>query len=113
MKYFEGKNWYKVGEVAQMVERSLPTINVWYNAEAYALENGIHFPFYLPTPRTDLDNRGSRYWSDDDVSKLKKFRDNLMRGDLAFYTRTLVNETERDLIKKDAQDFKNEHGLED
>ena len=46
MKFAEDKNWYKVGEVCQMVERSIPTINVWYDAEAYALENGIHFPFY-------------------------------------------------------------------
>lgn len=112
MKFAEDKNWYKVGEVCQMINRSLSTLNVWYEAEQYANENNIHFPFVLPAPRTDLDNRGSRYWDDEGVNKLKRFRDNLMRGDLAFYTRTLVVKTEKDLIKDDAKAFKAEHGLE-
>nr|DAU38684.1 MAG TPA: hypothetical protein [Caudoviricetes sp.] len=96
-----------------MLNRSLSTLNVWYEAEQYAAENNIHFPFVLPEPRTDLDNRGSRFWDDEGVNKLKRFRDNLMRGDLAFYTRTLVNKTEKDLIRDDAKAFKAEHGLED
>lgn len=96
-----------------MLNRSLSTLNVWYEAEQYANENNIHFPFVLPEPRTDLDNRGSRFWDDEGVNKLKRFRDNLMRGDLAFYTRTLVNKTEKDLIRDDAKAFKAEHGLED
>lgn len=96
-----------------MINRSLSTLNVWYEAEQYASENNIHFPFVLPEPRTDLDNRGSRFWDDEGVNKLKRFRDNLMRGDLAFYTRTLVNKTEKDLIRDDAKAFKAEHGLED
>ena len=113
MKFAEDKNWYKVGEVCQMVERSIPTINVWYDAEAYALENGIHFPFYLPKPRTDLDKRGSRYWTDEDVQKLKRFRDSLMRGDLAFYTKTLNRETEASKIAKDKKNFREEHGVKE
>lgn len=112
MKFTEGKNWYKVGEVCQMLNRSLSTINVWYEAQDFANENNIHFPFVLPEPRTDLDNRGSRFWDDEGVNKLKRFRDNLMRGDLAFYTRTLAGKTDRELIQADAKAFKREHGLE-
>lgn len=113
MKFINGESWYKVGEVSQRIGRSLSAINVWYEAEQHALQNGIHFPFYLPQPNTEIDNRGSRYWNETDIKKLEKFRDNLMRGDLAFYTRTLGNKSEKDLIREDAKAFKQEHELED
>lgn len=114
MKEIDGKRWYKIGEVTKMVQRSASTIIVWYDAAEYAVETGHHFPFVLPKFRQDIDNRNTRYWSEDGVEMLIRFRDSVMKGDLSFYTRNkLWRPGERDKIAKDKKDFKNEHGLEE
>lgn len=108
MKEINGVKYYRVSEVCKMVGRSHTTITrVWYGAEEYAKEHNIHFPFVLPTYRTDLDKKGSRYWSEEGVQKLIQFRDRILPGDLAFYNREYMW-GERNKILKDKQDFKKE-----
>ena len=89
MREIDGVRHYRISEVCQMVERSQSTIiRVWYGAAEYAAANNIHFPFFLPAYRTDQDKKGTRYWSEEAVTKLIKFRDSIRPGDLAFYNRT-------------------------
>ena len=89
MREIDGVKYYRISEVCQMVERSQSTIiRVWYGAAEYAAENNIHFPLFLPAYRTDQDKKGTRYWSEEAVAKLIKFRDSIRPGDLAFYNRT-------------------------
>lgn len=88
MREIDGVKYYRISEVCQMVERSQSTIiRVWYGAAEYAAENNIHFPLFLPAYRTDQDKKGTRYWSEEAVAKLIKFRDSIRPGDLAFYNR--------------------------
>ena len=88
MREIDGVKHYRISEVCQMVERSQSTIiRVWYGAAEYAAENNIHFPLFLPAYRTDQDKKGTRYWSEEAVAKLIKFRDSIRPGDLAFYNR--------------------------
>ena len=89
MREIDGVKYYRISEVCQRVERSQSTIiRVWYGAAEYAAENNIHFPLFLPAYRTDQDKKGTRYWSEEAVEKLIKFRDSIRPGDLAFYNRT-------------------------
>ena len=89
MREIDGVKYYRISEVCQMVERSQSTIiRVWYGAAEYAADNNIHFPLFLPAYRTDQDKKGTRYWSEEAVEKLIKFRDSIRPGDLAFYNRT-------------------------
>lgn len=87
MKLVDGKKYFRISEVCEQVERSATTIaRVWYEAERYAIENNIHFPFVLPPYRQDLDKKGTKYWDEEAIKKLIKFRDSIMPGDLSFYT---------------------------
>lgn len=89
MREINGTKYYRISEVCEKVGRSQSTIiRVWYGAAEYAAENGIHFPFFLPAYRTDLDLKGTRYWTEEAVAKLIKFRDSIRPGDLSFYNRT-------------------------
>lgn len=106
MKVIDGVKYYRISEVCKMVERSQTTISrVWYGAAEYAKENNIHFPFVLPKFRNDLDQKRTRYWSEEGVTKLIKFRDSLMPGDLAFYNRQHMW-GERQQIAKERKEFK-------
>ena len=88
MKEIDGVKHYRISEVCEKVSRSQSTIiRVWYGAAEYAAENNIHFPLFLPASRTDQDKKGTRYWSEEAVAKLIKFRDSIRPGDLAFYNR--------------------------
>lgn len=89
MREIDGVKHYRISEVCEKVGRSQSTIiRVWYGAAEYAAANNIHFPFFLPAYRTDQDKKGTRYWSEEAVAKLIKFRDSIRPGDLAFYNRT-------------------------
>ena len=88
MREIDGVKHYRISEVCEKVGRSQSTIiRVWYGAAEYAAANNIHFPFFLPAYRTDQDKKGTRYWSEEAVEKLIKFRDSIRPGDLAFYNR--------------------------
>ena len=89
MREIDGVKHYRISEVCEKVGRSQSTIiRVWYGAAEYAAANDIHFPFFLPAYRTDQDKKGTRYWSEEAVAKLIKFRDTIRPGDLSFYNRT-------------------------
>lgn len=106
MKVIDGVKYYRISEVCKRVERSQTTITrVWYGAAEYAKENNIHFPFALPKFRNDLDQKKTRYWSEEGVKKLIKFRDSIMPGDLAFYNRQHMW-GERQQIAKERKEFK-------
>ena len=114
MKEIDGKKWYRIGEVTKMIQRSSSTIIVWYDAAEYAADTGHPFPFVLPKFRQDIDSRRTRYWSEDGVQMLIRFRDSVMKGDLSFYTRDKFwKPSERERISQDKKDFKNEHGIEE
>ena len=108
MKEINGVKYYRISEVCKMVGRSQTTITrVWYGAANYAKKQNIHFPFYLPKFRNDLDGKKTRYWSEEGVRKLIKFRDSIVPGDLAFYNRQHMW-GERQLISKDRKQFRQE-----
>lgn len=99
-----GKELYSVGEVAKMVGRSIATIGNWYNAEKFAKENDLDFPFELPRPRRDLDKQESRYWTIEQVTKLRYYKSQIKRGDLAQYNVTRWGE--RGKYIKEKREFK-------
>lgn len=81
-------NYYSVGEVAQMVGRSSLTIRLWFRAKEYADENKILTDMPpLPIPRRDLDHKGTRFFTMEQVEQLINFRNNLPRGALSFYNK--------------------------
>lgn len=106
MKEIDGIKHYRISEVCKMVGRSQSTIlRSWYGAAEYAKEHGIHFPFFLPAYRTDQDKKGTRYWSEEAVAKLIKFRDSIRSGDLAFFNRThMWGDVHR--VAKERKEFK-------
>lgn len=86
MKVKDGVEYLKIGEVAELLERSPQTIKIWYEwyneqPEEYRKEN----PF--PEVRQDLDRRGTRYYRRDQSHLLSKFKDEIGYGDLAEVTR--------------------------
>jgi hypothetical protein len=86
MKIIDGQNYLKIGEVAKLLEKSAQTIKIWYE---YAQENNVELPKY----RTDLDARGTRYWKEIDVEKLKAFRDSITKGMMVGTTEKKWGET--------------------
>lgn len=72
-------NRITVNKVAQFLDVSVVTINnwyKWYNNEAFTKPKETP---YLPPYQQDHP-RGVRYWTEDDLYDLKKFRDWIPRG---------------------------------
>lgn len=95
MLIVDGVEYYSQFEVAKKIERSYSGIKTWYDAIEFARENNadpkneyieVVLP-ELPTPRRDLDDRTTRYWTNEQIEQLIIFRDSIKRGDLAFYNR--------------------------
>lgn len=68
-----------VNRVAQFLDVSVVTVNnwyKWYNNPDFKKPDGVP---YLPPYQQDHP-RGVRYWTEDDLFDLKKFRDWIPRG---------------------------------
>lgn len=86
MKKHKGVEYLKIGEVAELVDRSPLTIKNWYEwYDQQSDEYKVNNPF--PEVRQDLDARHTRYYRADQVHLLIEFRDNLEYGDIAELSR--------------------------
>ena len=81
MKIVDGIDLYTISEVAKELGVCISTIRNW---EDYEKELGYQC---LPQPRRDLDKKGSRYYSREDIGNLKKFRDGIEYGTIAIASR--------------------------
>lgn len=89
MKTFNNIEYFSGDEVAKQVGRGYRTIVYWYDAKYFAEENNIEFPKGLPPVHREFDERGTRYWTKEDIQELIKFKNNLKSGSLSFYSRKL------------------------
>lgn len=69
------ENYVTIGYVAKEVGRSVTTIKNWYE---WAEKNDRLEE--LPEMRTDLDEKGTRYFKENDIDKFKTFRDSIKYG---------------------------------
>ena len=83
MKIIGGKMYYKKREVADLVGRSPQTINLWDKWSREEVEQGGSR--FIPEPLR-LDNN-YRYWSEDDIPKIREFASNIQYGDLSKYSK--------------------------
>lgn len=82
MKTIENETYWTIGEVAKLIGRGSQTIKNWY---AWADEHDSHE--LLPEMFTNLDAKGTRYFKEDDIEKLEKFRDSIKYGMMADISR--------------------------
>lgn len=90
MKEVEGKKYYTAAELSPLIGRSYSTIVAWYDAEKMAKDNNMPFEGELPEIRRDFDLKRTRYWCEDDIPKLIKFRDEIKPGDLSYYNKRIM-----------------------
>lgn len=103
MIHAQGKNYYTVSEVSKKIGRTVGTISNWYKAQEFAEKNNIPFvPVALPEPRRDFDKLQTRYWTDEQINKLKFFRNSIKRGDLSQYNSQLWGERGKIINEKRA-----------
>lgn len=81
MKRIEDTIYRTIGEVAKMISRGPQTIKNWY-----AWQEQEHTDI-LPQVFTDLDEKGTRYFRDEDIGLLIHFRDNIKYGMMADFNR--------------------------
>lgn len=96
MKIIKGVKYYSIGEVAKEISRSPRTIKNWY--EWANIEERQH---KLPVYRTDLDLRGTRFFKEEDIKVLMRFRNSISYGQMSNVSRTKWGERGRIIAKRD------------
>ena len=69
---------FKVAEVAMMINSSIQTINGWYRWKKEHPDHQLAIDF-LPDYKR-VGNKGTRYWTQQDVWKLKQFKQSIPQG---------------------------------
>lgn len=81
----EGVTYYSIGQVAEMTDKSVQTVRLWCEWSDAQEEEGK--PRFVPKPRTDLDERGTRYFHEKDIPAIIKFSKNVPYGLMSPYNR--------------------------
>lgn len=81
MKIIDGVEMLTITDVAKKLGVCISTIRNW---EDYEKEIGYKC---LPQPRRDLDKKGTRYYTYEDVMAFQRFRDNIEYGTIAIASR--------------------------
>lgn len=84
MKIINNKKYYTAKEVGMLIKRSHLTIHLW-DIWSRELEKRGEKRF-IPKPLT-LGKQNIRYWSEDQIEEIKRFVQNIKRGDLAEFSR--------------------------
>ena len=77
----DGVTWIAAGEVAQRISRKPQQIKrwcTWWELTSEHVRDTIPHP--LPEFRRDLDGYGGRYFREEDLPLLRKFRDQIVYG---------------------------------
>lgn len=82
MKTVNGINYLSIGEAAKIIGRGAQTIKNWYAFQ------DVQDADLLPEMITGLDGKGTRYFREEDVEKLKQFRDGVKYGMMAEISRS-------------------------
>lgn len=68
---------YKAVEVALLLDISVPTLNNWYKFKRYYPDNEMSKLLPQPIQQT---NRQTRYWKEEDIPDMIKFKSNIVEG---------------------------------
>lgn len=103
MRIVDGERWYTIREVGEIIHRGSKTIKNWYLwaelIDKFTLEL---FP-PLPTPRTDFNKIGTRFFTESDIQRLILFRDSINYGSMSdFSNGTLQREAKEAKEAKEA-----------
>jgi len=79
-----GQLYYSIGEVAEIVGKSIQTIRLWDVWSDEREEEGQER--FIPKPLR-LTNRDVRYWNDEDIAQIQEFSDSIRYGSLSKYNR--------------------------
>lgn len=79
------KKFLRIGEVAEKIGRSVLTIKIWYRWHDTQDEE-TRAKFVLPEIHL-LDNKGTRFFAEDEIHLFEKFRDLVKYGMLTDVTR--------------------------
>lgn len=78
--------YYNLDDTCKKLKISRQTLNNWYRWENNLLKEGIITKRTLPVPVHDNNMRGKpRYWTQNDIDILKKFRDSMVVGRNGIY----------------------------
>jgi predicted transcriptional regulator len=81
MKVIEGQKYITIGEVARKIGRTPQTLKNWISWLDNQNEEDKH-KYFLPKAITDLDEKNTRYFEEDDVSAFDKFKILIQEGDI-------------------------------
>lgn len=84
MKVINGKKYYTAKEVGMLVNRTHLTVHLWDTWSNELAERGE--ARLIPEP-LKVGKQGTRYWSEEDIEMIKKFANNIQRGDLAEFSK--------------------------
>lgn len=99
-KEINGVTWYKIGYVSKQVERIPATIKNWYSwAE---IEDRLND---LPEVRTNIGRKGTRYFTQEGINQLIKFRDEIVVGEMAEYNREKWGERGKRIILEKSKEI--------
>lgn len=99
IKEVNGTVYIKIGLAAKLVGKSTQTIKHWYE---YAQEKKIDFP----TIHTELDNRGTRYFTQEAIYALEKFGKNISYGSMSDFNIKLWGNRGENIQAKNSNRFK-------
>lgn len=77
MKVIDGKKYYSIGELSQILNKQRLTILRWYEYEE--TQEVKLLPPYIRIGET---NGGVRYWAEDEIYKFDEFFANKKHGDM-------------------------------
>jgi len=88
MRIINGKMYFIRSEVAEMVGRTSQTIHLWdkWSDELEARGEERLIPAPIRIGGAEDEKFKYRYWSAEDVEKIKEFADNIKYGDLREFT---------------------------
>ena len=81
MRHIDGQIYYTIGEVATMIDRGAQTIKNWYAWEEREQTD------FLPQVFMNIDEKKTRYFKEQDVPNLIKFRDKMKYGMMSDFNR--------------------------
>ena len=87
MKIIDGVKYYKIGEAAKLINKSPQTIKHWYEWVEYTGDKSKQLPKVY-----HLDNRGTRYFREQDIPALQKFGENIKYGEMSEFNSYLWGE---------------------
>lgn len=96
----DGVKYLRIGEVAKLIGKSALTIKHWYEWMDTKPDTTQKLP---PIYRFECDKRNTRFFKETDVKHLRKFIDNMVRGEMSEYNATLWGERGKLILERGTQ----------